>query len=71
MTDFMESNSLHSQGHLASWREDHASQLFDRYDEIVEALETKQKVDIIYTDIVKAFDSYDHDVDKWENGYTP
>ena len=59
----LETHNLHNPGqHDFRAGRSCLSQLLDHYDRILEEVEIKQNVDVIYTDFAKAFDKCDHGV---------
>ncbi len=63
ITEYLESHNLYNPGqHGFRAGRSCLSQLLVHYDRVLETVERKQNVDVIYTDFAKAFDKCDHGV---------
>ena len=63
ITEYLETHDLYNAGqHGFIAGRSCLSQLLDHYDNIVQAMEANQNMDVIYTDFAKAFDKCDHGV---------
>ena len=63
ITEYLESHDLYNPGqHGFRAGRSCLSQLIDHYDKVLDQVEQKENVDVIYTDFAKAFDKCDHGV---------